>query len=209
MGPVSGDSFVHLHVHTEYSMLDGAARLDDLFTEAARLEMPALAMSDHGNVYGAYDFYKRGKAAGVRPIIGIEGYYAPQGRFERSPFDFGGGYDEGVGEDGENSGKGRQAYTHMTMWAESTEGLHNLFRLSSLSSLEGFYRKTCCRPTARGSSAPPAARRARSTAGCRPATTTARSPPPPTSATSSARATTSASSWTTVWASSAATATSC
>jgi DNA polymerase-3 subunit alpha len=141
MGLVAGDSFVHLHVHTEYSMLDGAARLDDLFKEAARLEMPAVAMSDHGNVYGAYDFYKRGKAAGVRPIIGIEGYYAPQGRFERSPFDFGGGYDEGVGEDGESSGKGRQAYTHMTMWAESTEGLHNLFRLSSLSSLEGFYRK--------------------------------------------------------------------
>ena len=138
---MSGDSFVHLHVHTEYSMLDGAARLGDLFTEAARLGMPALAMSDHGNVYGAYDFYKRGKAAGVKPIIGIEGYYAPQGRFERSPFDFGGGYDEGTGEDGESTGKGRQAYTHMTMWAETTEGLHNLFRLSSLSSLEGFYRK--------------------------------------------------------------------
>jgi DNA polymerase-3 subunit alpha len=138
---VSSDSFVHLHVHTEYSMLDGAARLGDLFTEAARLEMPALAMSDHGNVYGAYEFYKRGKAAGVKPIIGIEGYYAPQGRFERSPFDFGGGYDEGTGEDGESTGKGRQAYTHMTMWAENSEGLHNLFRLSSLSSLEGFYRK--------------------------------------------------------------------
>ncbi len=138
---MSSDSFVHLHVHTEYSMLDGAARLGDLFSEASRLEMPALAMSDHGNVYGAYDFYKRGKAAGVKPIIGIEGYYAPQGRFERSPFDFGGGYDEGTGEDGESTGKGRQAYTHMTMWAETTEGLHNLFRLSSLSSLEGFYRK--------------------------------------------------------------------
>ncbi len=138
---MSSDSFVHLHVHTEYSMLDGAARLGDLFTEAARLEMPALAMSDHGNLYGAYDFYKRGKAAGVKPIIGIEGYYAPQGRFERSPFDFGGGYDEGTGEDGESTGKGRQAYTHMTLWAEDNEGLHNLFRLSSLSSLEGFYRK--------------------------------------------------------------------
>jgi DNA polymerase-3 subunit alpha len=138
---VSGEQFVHLHVHTEYSMLDGAARLGDLFSEASRMEMPALAMSDHGNVYGAYDFYKRGKAAGVKPIIGIEGYYAPQGRFERSPFDFGGGFDEGTGEDGESTGKGRQAYTHMTMWAETTEGLHNLFRLSSLSSLEGFYRK--------------------------------------------------------------------
>ncbi len=138
---MSSDSFVHLHVHTEYSMLDGAARLGDLFSEAARLQMPALAMSDHGNLYGAYDFYKRGTAAGVKPIIGIEGYYAPQGRFERSPFDFGGGYDEGTGEDGSTSGKGRQAYTHMTLWAENNVGLHNLFRLSSLSSLEGFYRK--------------------------------------------------------------------
>ena len=138
---MASDSFVHLHVHTEYSMLDGAARLGDLFSEASRLQMPALAMSDHGNLYGAYDFYKRGTAAGVKPIIGIEGYYAPQGRFERSPFDFGGGYDEGTGEDGSTTGKGRQAYTHMTLWAENNVGLHNLFRLSSLSSLEGFYRK--------------------------------------------------------------------
>ena len=71
------DSFVHLHVHTEYSMLDGAARLDDLFTEAARLGMPAIAMTDHGNVFGAYEFYKKGQKYGVKPIIGIEGYYAP------------------------------------------------------------------------------------------------------------------------------------
>ena len=78
-------------------MLDGAARVGDLVGEAARMEMPAIAMSDHGNLYGAYDFYKQSKAAGIKPIIGIEGYYAPQGRFERAPFDFGGGYDEGVG----------------------------------------------------------------------------------------------------------------
>ncbi|HQZ86958.1 MAG TPA: DNA polymerase III subunit alpha, partial [Actinomycetota bacterium] len=123
-------------------MLDGAARLTDLFSEAARMGMPALAMTDHGNLYGAYDFYKRGKAAGVKAIIGIEGYYAPQGRFERAPFDFGGGYEEGTGEDGEPvAGRGRQAYTHMTLLAETTEGMHNLFRLSSLASLEGFYRK--------------------------------------------------------------------
>ena len=138
------DQFVHLHVHTEYSMLDGAARVGDLFTEAARLGMPALAMTDHGNVYGAFEFYQRGKAAGVKPIIGIEGYYAPQGRFEKRPFDFGAGYDErdGMsGEDGETSAKGKQAYTHMTLLAETTAGMHNLFRLSSLASLEGFYRK--------------------------------------------------------------------
>jgi DNA polymerase-3 subunit alpha len=65
------DSFVHLHVHTEYSMLDGAARLKDLFETTAQMGMPALAMTDHGNVFGAYDFYKQAKAAGVKPIIGM------------------------------------------------------------------------------------------------------------------------------------------
>lgn len=131
---------MHLHVHTEYSMLDGAARLDDLFAEASRLGMPAVAITDHGNLFGAYDFWKRGKAAGVKPIIGMEGYYAPQGRFEQSPFDFGAGFDEGTNESGESSARGRHAYTHMTVLAETTPGMHNLFRLSSLASLEGYYR---------------------------------------------------------------------
>jgi DNA polymerase III subunit alpha len=120
-------------------MLDGAARLNDLFSEAARMGMPAIAMTDHGNLYGAYDFWKAGKAHGVRPIIGIEGYYAPQGRFERSPYDFGGGFDEGAGESGGAQGRGRFNYTHMTLWAENNVGLHNLFRLSSKASLEGYY----------------------------------------------------------------------
>ncbi|CAB4857115.1 unannotated protein [freshwater metagenome] len=133
------DSFVHLHVHTEYSMLDGAARVKDLVTQAAELGMPAIAMTDHGNLFGAFDFYKKAKAAGIKPIIGLEGYYAPQGRRERRAFDFGGGYDE-LGED-PSAGKGRQNYTHMTLLAQSTEGLHNLFRLSSLASLEGQYYK--------------------------------------------------------------------
>jgi DNA polymerase-3 subunit alpha len=136
----NADQFVHLHVHTEYSMLDGAARLDDLFDEAARLGMPALAITDHGNLFGAYDFWKRGNAAGVKPIIGMEGYYAPQGRREQSPFDFGAGFDEGTNESGEPSARGRHAYTHMTVLAETTAGMHNLFRLSSLASMEGYYR---------------------------------------------------------------------
>ncbi len=136
----SEDSFVHLHVHTEYSMLDGAARLNDLFTEAKRLEMPAVAMTDHGNLFGAYDFYKTAKAHGIKPIIGIEGYFAPQGRFERKPFDFGGGFDEGTPED-PGAGRGKHSYTHMTLWAENSPGMHNLFRLSSLASLEGMYHK--------------------------------------------------------------------
>jgi DNA polymerase-3 subunit alpha len=102
--------------------------------------MPAVAITDHGNLFGAYDFWKRGKAAGVKPIIGMEGYYAPQGRFEQSPFDFGAGFDEGTNESGESSARGRHAYTHMTVLAETTPGMHNLFRLSSLASLEGYYR---------------------------------------------------------------------
>ena len=138
-GGSSGD-FAHLHVHTEYSMLDGAARVGDLLDEAVALGMPAIAMTDHGNLYGAYDFYKKAKSRGIKPIIGLEGYYAPQGRFERSPFDFGGGFDEGTPED-TGAGRGKQSYTHMTLWAESTEGMHNLFRVSSLASLEGYYFK--------------------------------------------------------------------
>ncbi len=136
----SGSNFAHLHVHTEYSMLDGAARLNDLFSKAVDLGMPALAMTDHGNLYGAYDFYKTAKKFGINPIIGLEGYYAPQGRFERRPFDFGGGFDEGTPED-PGAGRGKQSYTHMTLWAENTAGMHNLFRLSSLASLEGYYHK--------------------------------------------------------------------
>ena len=121
-------------------MLDGAARVNDLVAEAARLGMPAIAMTDHGNLYGAYDFYKAAKREGVKPIIGLEGYYAPQGRFERRPFDFGGGFDEGTPED-PGAGRGKFSYTHMTLWAENTAGMHNLFRLSSYASLEGQYHK--------------------------------------------------------------------
>ena len=135
----SGD-FVHLHAHTEYSMLDGAARVKDLFAEAARMEMPALAITDHGNLFGAYEFWKAGKAAGVKPIIGMEGYYVPIGsRFDRAPFSFGADVGQDVGDEG--TAKGKVNYTHMTLLAESTEGLHNLFRISSLASLEGQYRK--------------------------------------------------------------------
>ena len=133
------NSFVHLHVHTEYSMLDGAARVKDLVDEAARLQMPALAMTDHGNLFGAFDFYQRAREAGIKPLIGLEGYYAPQGRRERRAFDFGGGQVE-TGED-PSAGKGRQNYTHMTLLASTTAGMHNLFRLSSLASLEGYYYK--------------------------------------------------------------------
>jgi DNA polymerase III subunit alpha len=135
----SSDSFAHLHVHTEYSMLDGAAKLPEVTKAAAEQGMPALAMTDHGNVFGAYDFYKQATGAGVKPIIGMEGYYTPGSRFDRAPFDFGDKLLDEEGDGGNNRGKA--AYTHMTLLARTTEGMHNLFRISSLASLEGQYRK--------------------------------------------------------------------
>jgi DNA polymerase-3 subunit alpha len=135
----SSENFVHLHVHTEYSMLDGAAKLGEVTKAAAAEGMPALAMTDHGNVFGAYDFYKQANAAGVKPIIGMEGYYTPGSRFDRAPFDFGDKLIDEEGDGGNNRGKA--AYTHMTLLARTTEGMHNLFRISSLASLEGQYRK--------------------------------------------------------------------
>ena len=127
------DSFVHLHVHTEYSMLDGAARVGDLVAEVARQEMPAVAMTDHGNVFGAFEFYKQATKVGVKPIIGIEAYVAPESRHEKKRVQWASG--------GEDDVSGGGAYTHMTILAENNQGLANLFRLSSLASLEGYYYK--------------------------------------------------------------------
>ncbi|MFI6302107.1 DNA polymerase III subunit alpha [Amycolatopsis thailandensis] len=128
------DSFVHLHVHTEYSMLDGAAKIAPLFAEAQRLGMPAVGMTDHGNMYGADEFYRQSVRAGLKPVIGIEAYLAPESRFHKKPVFWG-----RRGDGGDVSGGG--AYTHMTMLAENATGLRNLFKLSSLASLEGYYRK--------------------------------------------------------------------
>lgn len=135
----SESSFVHLHVHTEYSMLDGASLLDGLFARTSELGMSAIAMTDHGNVHGAYDFWSKARAHGVKPIIGIESYLTPgTHRSERRKVRWGKGDAE---EEGGDDVAGGGAYTHMTMWASSTEGMHNLFRLASLSSLEGTYYK--------------------------------------------------------------------
>ena len=136
------DSFAHLHVHTEYSMLDGAAKMKPLFDEAARLGMPAVAMTDHGNMFGAYEFFQQSKKTGIKPIIGIEAYVAPESRHHKKPVFWGNtgqrSTDE-FGEGGDVSGAG--AYTHMTMLARNATGLRNLFKLSSLASMEGYYRK--------------------------------------------------------------------
>ncbi|GAB2668126.1 DNA polymerase III subunit alpha [Saccharopolyspora gloriosae] len=136
------DPFVHLHVHTEYSMLDGAAKVAPLFEEAKRLEMPAVGMTDHGNMFGADEFYQQAKKTGIKPIIGIEAYIAPNSRYHKKPVFWGEAKQRGTdeyGEGGDVSGAG--AYTHMTMVARNATGLRNLFTLSSRASMEGQYRK--------------------------------------------------------------------
>ncbi|MGH7290828.1 MAG: DNA polymerase III subunit alpha, partial [Myxococcota bacterium] len=119
------------HNHTEYSMLDGAAKVKPMFAEAKRLEMPAMGMTDHGNMFGASEFYNAATDAGIKPIIGVEAYIAPASRFDTKRIQWG---DPGQKSD-DVSGSG--AYTHMTMVAENATGLRNLFKLSSLASFEG------------------------------------------------------------------------
>ncbi|WP_433479627.1 DNA polymerase III subunit alpha [Spirillospora sp. CA-142024] len=137
-------SFVHLHVHTEYSMLDGAAKIGPLTDEVARQRMPAVAMSDHGNVHGAYEFFHAADKAGVKPIIGAEAYVAPASRFHKQAVFWSEDLalrrsDDETGEGGDVSGRG--LYTHMTMWAADAGGLRNLFRLQSRAWLEGHVQK--------------------------------------------------------------------
>ena len=130
------ESFAHLHVHTEFSMLDGAAHINTLVKAAADMEMPAIAMTDHGNMFGAYEFWRAARGVGVKPIIGVEAYLTPgTHRTDKTRVKWG---DSSSGGD-DVSGGG--AYTHITMLAENTQGMHNLFRLSSLASLEGYYFK--------------------------------------------------------------------
>ena len=130
-----GDSFTHLHVHTEYSMLDGAARIDDVVAAAAADGQPAIGITDHGNMYGVLPFYKAAKAQGIKPIIGSELYMAYDRRDER--INVRGRVDDTGGE-GEG---GRKPYYHLTALAESAEGYKNLIQLSSRAFLEGYYRK--------------------------------------------------------------------
>src|SRR6201986_993909 len=124
-------SFVHLHNHTEYSMLDGAAKIAPMLAEAQRLEMSAIGMTDYGNMFGAREFYNAATDAGVKPIIGVEAYVAPGSRFDTRSILWG---DPGQKSD-DVSGSG--SYTHLTMVAENATGLRNLFKLSSLASFEG------------------------------------------------------------------------
>jgi DNA polymerase-3 subunit alpha len=115
-------------------MLDGAARISELMARCEQLQMPALAITDHGYLFGAYEFYTKAREHGIKPIVGVEAYLTPgTSRFERRRVRWGNG-----GEDDVSSGG---AYTHLTMLAEDTDGMHNLFRLASRASLEGQFYK--------------------------------------------------------------------
>jgi DNA polymerase-3 subunit alpha len=116
------EKFVHLHTHTEYSLLDGACRIPELISRAKELGMHSLAVTDHGNMYSAVDFYLQAKEAGIKPIIGCEIYVAPRTRFDKE-----------TKED-------RSPY-HLTLLAKNRQGYKNLLKLVSLASIEGFYSR--------------------------------------------------------------------
>ena len=114
-------NFVHLHVHTQYSLLDGMIRLDDLFKKAKEYAMPAMAITDHGNMFGAIDFYKQAYANGIKPIIGCELYVAPRSRFDRTTSTIG------------------EATRHLVVLVKNMQGYKNLMKLASAAHMEGFY----------------------------------------------------------------------
>ncbi|HWV56671.1 MAG TPA: PHP domain-containing protein, partial [Longimicrobiales bacterium] len=118
-------SFVHLHTHSEYSLLDGANRLDSLIGRAVELEMPALALTDHGCMFGAWAFYQQAMKAGIKPILGMEAYVAPGDRRERGPA----------------ARAGDHAYYHLVLLARDQTGYRNLIRLTSIGYREGFYMR--------------------------------------------------------------------
>ncbi|MEI2699288.1 MAG: DNA polymerase III subunit alpha [Microthrixaceae bacterium] len=130
------DSFVHLHQHTEYSMLDGAARIGDVVTSAVKDGQPAMGITDHGNMYGVLDFYKACRNQGVKPIIGSELYMAHEARDER--LQLRGARMDDSGGDAEG---GKKPYYHLTTLVENATGYRNLIQLSSRAFMEGYYRK--------------------------------------------------------------------
>jgi len=126
--------FVHLHVHTQYSLLDGANRIEPLIARAKTFNMPAIAMTDHGNMFGAIEFYQKAKAAGIKPIIGCEAYFAPGSRLDREA--------QGAGAEDDYSDEGRgNPYYHLILLAADMTGYKNLMRLLTIAHTEGFYYK--------------------------------------------------------------------
>ncbi|AZR03275.1 DNA polymerase III subunit alpha [Trueperella pyogenes] len=125
-------NFAHLHVHTDYSLLDGAAKINQLVNEVVALGQPAVAITDHGNLHGAYELYKAANKVGIKPIIGLEAYMTPgTSRHDKTRVLWG---TEAQRQDDVSA---RGTYTHMTLLAETNEGMHNLFRMQSLASIEG------------------------------------------------------------------------
>ncbi len=131
-------SFVHLHTHTEFSMLDGAARIDDVVAKAVADGQPAVGITDHGNMYGILDFYKECNDQGIVPVLGTELYMAAESRHERPVRR--GRLDDGGGE----GDQGQKLYYHLTALAETTQGYRNLMKLSSDAYLEGYYYRPRC-----------------------------------------------------------------
>lgn len=129
------DSFVHLHLHTQYSLLDGALRLDDLFEKAKEYNMPAIAMTDHGNMFGAIDFYTRAIENGIKPILGSEVYFTPGSRFDRRP-----PKNTKVLES-QDEVEGKHQIHHLVLLCKNATGYRNLCKLISKAYLEGFYYK--------------------------------------------------------------------
>ncbi|HJO18744.1 MAG TPA: DNA polymerase III subunit alpha [Acidimicrobiales bacterium] len=129
------DSFAHLHVHTEYSLLDGAARIGDIVAAAVADGQPAIGITDHGNMYGVVDFYRACREQGIKPVLGTEAYMAHESRSERPTrrgrLDDSGGETEG----------GRKLYYHLTLLAENATGYRNLIQVASRAFLEGYYYK--------------------------------------------------------------------
>ena len=117
-------AFTHLHVHTEYSLLDGSCKIKELIDRAKELGMQSLAITDHGVMYGVIDFYKAAVNAGIKPIIGCEVYVAPESRFDR-----------------EAGGQGDDRYYHLVLLAENDTGYHNLMKIVSRGFTEGYYYK--------------------------------------------------------------------
>ncbi len=131
----SEGSFAHLHLHTEFSMLDGAARVNEVVAAAVADGQPAIGITDHGNMYGVLDFYRACRDAGITPVIGTEAYMAGESRHER-PVRRG-----RIDDTGGEVGEGDKLYYHLTLLAESTQGYRNLMKLSSEAYLEGYFYK--------------------------------------------------------------------
>src|SRR5258708_16597132 len=122
-------SFVHLHCHSEYSLLDGANRIDDLIRRAKEFEQPAVAITDHGNLHAAWEFQEKAKKAGIKPIIGMEAYVATGSRHDRARPTGGG-----------------KPYYHLPLLPRDAVGYKNLVKLSPLAYPEGFYTKPPAHP---------------------------------------------------------------